>query len=105
MATTSTETQHDADVHDHGDGIYIRIAVVLAVLTAMEVSTYTHEDTWGSFAIPAILAMMVIKFALVAWFFMHLKDDSKLLATVFSFGLGLAVAVYVMTLMASQFFA
>jgi cytochrome c oxidase subunit 4 len=96
---------HGADAsHDHGDGIYIRVAVILGVLTAMEVTTYTHESTWGDLAIPAILIMMTIKFVLVVMFFMHLKDDPKLLATVFSFGLGLAVAVYLMTLMASQHF-
>jgi len=109
MASTSTDapahTDAEHDEHAHGDGIYIKVAVILGVLTAMEVTTYTHDDLWGDFAVPAILMLMTIKFTLVVLFFMHLKDDPKILATIFTFGLGLAIAVYAMTLMAFQFFA
>ncbi|MGK2855503.1 MAG: cytochrome C oxidase subunit IV family protein [Microbacteriaceae bacterium] len=77
--------------------------------TGAATETTRRADTHGSadadLAVPAILIMMTIKFVLVVMFFMHLKDDPKLLATVFSFGIGLAVAVYIMTLRASQFFA
>lgn len=99
------EADHDATgQHGHGDGIYVRVAVFLAALTAMEVTTYTNDDLWGDFATPAILALMAIKFVLVVAFFMHLKDDSKLLTAVFSGGMVLALAVYLMTLTASNFF-
>ena len=102
---TGSELHGDAEEHGHSDMLYIKVAVVLGLLTTMEVTTYTHEDAWGDLATPAILVMMAIKFVLVALFFMHLKDDNKLLGAIFGFGLGLASVVYLMTLMASQFFA
>ena len=78
-----SESEQGGDAQEHGDGIYVVVALVLAALTAMEVSTYTHDSTWGSLAVPAILIIMTIKFVLVVLFFMHLKDDPKLLATFF----------------------
>jgi len=85
--------------------IYWIIALVLGTITAIEVSTYTNEDTWGSLAMPALLVMMAVKFFVVTWFFMHLKDDSRLLTGVFYFCLVLAAAVYVAFLASSHFFA
>ena len=43
--------------------------------------------------------MMSVKFFVVTWFFMHLKNDSKLLTSVFYFGVALAAAVYVVFLL------
>lgn len=108
MAATDTDVaEHGTGEHDehaHGDMLYIKVAIFLALLTAAEVTTYTHEDEWGDFAIPAIFVMMTIKFVMVVLFFMHLKDDPKILATIFSFGMGLAAVVYAMTLLASNLF-
>lgn len=84
---------------------YWVIALILGVITAVEVSTYTHEDTWGSLAMPALLVMMAAKFFIVTWWFMHLKNDTKLLTGVFYFCLVLAAAVYVAFLASSHFFA
>ena len=41
---------------------------------------------------------MVIKFVLIASFFMHLRFDSRLLTRVFYFGLAIALAVYTVAL-------
>ncbi|MEL7210762.1 MAG: cytochrome C oxidase subunit IV family protein [Actinomycetota bacterium] len=48
--------------------------------------------------------MMVVKFILVAMFFMHLRFDHKLFSWVFVAGLVLAAAVYAATLLAFEFF-
>jgi hypothetical protein len=48
--------------------------------------------------------MMVAKFAIVAGYFMHLKFDSPMFTKFFVAGLVLAVAVYMATLTAFQYF-
>ena len=40
------------------------------------------------------MPMMIVKFAMVAWFFMHLKQDSRSSARLFVTGIVLAVVVY-----------
>jgi cytochrome c oxidase subunit 4 len=97
---TSATIDHDIvdhDDHDHPtDGFFWKIGAILALLTAAEVSTIWWVD-WG---IPGrlthitLLAMMSVKFVMVAMYFMHLKYDQKLLRTVFFFGLILAGLVY-----------
>jgi len=59
---------------------------------------------FGPFQTPALLIMMVVKFAMVAMFFMHLKFDNKLFSWVFVAGLILALVVYVAMLLAFEFF-
>lgn len=87
---------------------YWLVALVLAVITAIEVSTYTNPDIWGEAAVPSLLFMMVLKFFAVTWFFMHLKGDwargHRMLTYLFYFGLALAAAVYIATLAAFRFF-
>ena len=48
--------------------------------------------------------MMMIKFAVVALYFMHLKFDAKILRNVFAAGFVLAVGVYIATLGSMVFF-
>ena len=106
--TVPTEATVDApadddDAHHHpGDLLYIQIAIILAVITAVEVLTYFVD--FGSFQTPALLIMMAVKFVMVAMFFMHLKFDNKLFSWVFIAGLVLAVGVYVAMLAAFEFF-
>ena len=59
--TTEHATEHDhADAHDHAmtDAKYIRIALILAAITALEVSTYYVD--FGPLFLPSLLIMMVI---------------------------------------------
>jgi caa(3)-type oxidase subunit IV len=96
-------------VADHGPAhpswqTYTKIAVTLFVLTALEVAAYevVHRHAPAGFAtilepvfVEALLIMSAAKFALVAMFYMHLKTDGKLLASIFSFSLLLAAVVVV----------
>ena len=100
---------HDATAH-HGlsDRGYIRVAVTLAVITAVEVA-WSYLPWWdgatGGRAVLAtggLLAMMAFKFAMVASNFMHLKFDDKILTRVFYAGLFLAVGVYLAALTTFQ---
>lgn len=95
----------DAPAHEHSHptpGTYAKIGLVLFVLTALEVGLY--EVTYGAsagpfgravepFFIPILLLLSAVKFALVAMFYMHLKNDSKLFSGVFVFPLIIATVV------------
>jgi cytochrome c oxidase subunit 4 len=100
---------HPGEQHSHGptDGQYFMIFWVLVALTALEVSTYWWEDWFGEaahkVAVPLLIILMVVKFFLVALYFMHLKFDSKLLKRTFYFGMLLAIIVYVIALSAMNF--
>jgi len=88
---------------DHpSTGMYIKIGVVLFVLTALEVGLY--EFTYGSrastggaalqpFFVPLLLLLSAAKFALVAMFYMHLKQDHRLFTGVFVFPLIIATVI------------
>ena len=103
---TGDYDDHDpvAELHKHHtDMFYVRIAVVLAILTALETSTYWVD--FGPLFLPALLTMMAIKFVMVVLFFMHLRFDSKWFNMVFWVGIGLALIVYTVALSTFHFFA
>ncbi|MDZ7734418.1 MAG: cytochrome C oxidase subunit IV family protein [Acidimicrobiia bacterium] len=89
------------------------IALFLAVITLLEVSTYWPlEEAWTDgfglgvdILVPTLLLLMVVKFWTVTWFFMHLRFDSRFLTMVFYFGLALAAAVYIATLATFEFWS
>jgi cytochrome c oxidase subunit IV len=84
-----------ADGHvEHSDFLYIKVAIFLAVMTAVEV--------WLSYAgLPSpwttvfLIALMILKFWTVVSFFMHLRWDHRLFSYLFYAGLFLSIAVYV----------
>jgi len=84
----------DTAEHEHpSDKQYVGIAAVLAVVTAVEVAlSYVHL---GNANAPLLLIGMVVKFFLVASFFMHLKFDSKVLRRLMISGLVLALFCYI----------
>ena len=81
------------------DRLYVKIAIVLAVLTALEVGVHSFPDLFGGSGSPGYIAALLItmfaKFWAVGYFFMHLKWDNKLLSRVFYVGFILAILVYV----------
>ena len=84
------------DPHGHPSARrYVEIAVILAVITAIEVGTYYVQHQLGGLMVPILLVLSVAKFALVAMYFMHLKFDSKLLGWLFVAGIFLAAAVFI----------
>jgi cytochrome c oxidase subunit IV len=102
MSTPSTKDQSTGPVvevlpaeggghHDHpGEAKYIKIALILAVITAVEVAFSYWEAVEGILA-PSLIAMSVVKFAIVVLYFMHLKFDSRLFRRLFVAGLALAI--------------
>ncbi|HEU5168925.1 MAG TPA: cytochrome C oxidase subunit IV family protein [Gemmatimonadales bacterium] len=101
---------HPTTAHEHAHptpGTYAKVGLVLFVLTALEVALY--EITYGGSAgaagdltaifVPLLLTLSGAKFALVAMFYMHLKQDSRLFTGVFVFPLIIA-AIIIFSLLA-----
>ena len=76
---------------------YVRIALVLAVITAMEVAIYYIESARG-ILVPALIFFSTLKFALVVLNFMHLRFDSRIFRRLFTTGLALAFGVFTIVL-------
>jgi cytochrome c oxidase subunit IV len=99
-----SEEHHAHDEHVPSDGYFIKIAIILAIVTALETSTYWWPDSMDRYATVALLIMMAIKFFMIVSVFMHLKFDSKIFSFMFYTGLGLAIFVYMVFLFTFQFF-
>jgi cytochrome c oxidase subunit IV len=76
---------------------YVTIAIVLAVITAVEVAVY-YITAVKDLLIPMLLLMSVIKFLLVALWFMHLRFDSRVFRRFFLIGVVLALLVFAVVL-------
>ena len=115
-AATTTEHEHRNEAHDPGheehpsDLKYVKVALFLGALTALEVATYFWEDLFSSkpsttALVVTLIPMMIIKFGTVIFYFMHLKYDNPLFKRVFLFGLVLAIAVFTIALFAFEFYS
>lgn len=79
--------------HDHPTPkLYWQVAGALAVLTALETSTYFIE--FGPLFAPLLIVLMIIKFVVIVGFFMHLKFDTTLYRKFIWTGIILALGCY-----------
>lgn len=93
-SAVAIEPEAAAEAHAHpGPAQYVRVAVLLAVITALEVAVY-YVDIKGKTLVAILVGLATVKFALVAAYFMHLKFDAHLLRRVFVTGIVLACGVY-----------
>jgi cytochrome c oxidase subunit IV len=110
MDAHTTSVAHEEHSHPRA-AVYAKVGLVLFVLTALEVGLY--EITYGEhagasasaiqpFFVPLLLLLSAFKFALVAMFYMHLKQDSRLFSGIFVFPLTIAAVIIIglMVLMA-----
>jgi caa(3)-type oxidase subunit IV len=89
---------HHAPEHTHPSPVkYVGIAILLAVITALEVGLY-YISMPEALLVIFLLILATLKFSLVAAFFMHLKFDSPMLRRVFVAGIILAAVVYTVAL-------
>ena len=100
MAQLAHEVDHHDDDHGHPSELkYVKIALLLAAITIVEVAIYYVEWFHDSGAlVPTLIVLSAVKFYTVVAYFMHLKFDHKLLTFWMSFGLFLG-ALIVITLM------
>jgi cytochrome c oxidase subunit 4 len=85
------EPQHE--VAHASDQTYVRVAIILAVITLVEVIIYYLPAVRGVL-VPALLVLSIAKFLMVVGFFMHLKYDSRLFRFMFGSGLVITLGVY-----------
>lgn len=74
-----------SDEHHPNWSTYWKVALILTIITAVEVSAYyipAWETSWVY--VPSMLAMSAVKFYIVAAYYMHLRYDHKLFRTLFS---------------------
>jgi cytochrome c oxidase subunit IV len=92
------EPQEELELEHHpGPAQYVKIAVILAVLTGLEVAI-AYIDALSGVLVPLLGALAIAKFAMVVGYFMHLKFDSKLFRYLFVTGLGFALTVFFIVL-------
>jgi len=111
MSTATAGQDHDEQTEGHGvhssghehpaDIFYVKIALTLGLLTALEVSTYFWN--FGKVFLPLLLVLMSIKFVLVVLFFMHARFDAKIFGRLFWTGVLLAIVVYIAVLTTFHF--
>ena len=89
---------HHAPEHHHpSPAKYVGIAILLGLITALEVGLY-YINMPQALLVVFLMFLAFLKFTLVAAFFMHLKFDSPMLRRVFILGIILAGVVYTVAL-------
>ena len=82
-----------SEEHAHpGPKTYIKIAVILTAITAVEVLVF-YVDSLKSYLVPILAVLSAIKFYLVAAYYMHLKFDSKIFTRLLVGGIVLAFGI------------
>ena len=78
---------------------YVMIAAILVVATAAEVGLYYLEgDVPDGLIIAFLLMFAVIKFVLVASWYMHLRTDKPIFRRFFVLGIVAAISLYLIVL-------
>ena len=77
---------------------YVRIGIVLAVLTAIEV-WLSYSGMRGGLLIALLLSASFVKFLLVVLWFMHLRFDDPRYSRFFVLGIAGAITLYLIVLM------
>ena len=107
---TAQDTESEAVVHEPelavhpGPAEYVKVAIILSVATAIEVGLYYITALPSGLYIALLMFFMIMKFALVVLWFMHLRFDSPLFRRLFVLGIGLALAVYGIVLLTFRVF-
>ena len=81
----SDDHGHEPQPTEHGHPgarEYLGIAVVLTVITAIEVAVY-YVPAMKPILVPTLLTLSAVKFGMVAMWYMHLKFDHKLFSWLF----------------------
>jgi cytochrome c oxidase subunit 4 len=102
MTAVETHAEHSDMNADHGehhehpsDLKYIKVALVLGVLTAIEVALSYVEVGGEKPTVALLLILAAVKFFIVVMYFMHLKFDHPWFRRLFVAGLALAAFCYI----------
>jgi cytochrome c oxidase subunit 4 len=96
---TAEQQQHEAHPTP---AQYWKIAALLGVITAIEVSLYyiDRELSLEIFNAVALIGLSTLKFIIVVGWFMHLRFEKPMLTRFFTAGFVLATALYLVLLSA-----
>jgi cytochrome c oxidase subunit 4 len=72
---------------------YVGVAIVLGILTAIEVAI-SYIDSLRSILVWVLLVLALVKFELVAAWFMHLRFDNAIFRRLFITGIVTALVVF-----------
>ncbi len=88
------------EAHPHTSPLqYVIVAVILCVITALEIGvSYTEGEIPDALIVVLLLGMAVLKFAIVAAWFMHLKTDLPIFRRFFVIGIVAAIILYLIVL-------
>lgn len=89
-----TVASHPKERPHPGAKQYVGIAVVLTVLTAIEVAVF-YIPAMHPVLVPTLLSLSATKFGLVTSFYMHLKFDSRVFSWLFYVPMLIAALVIV----------
>ncbi|SRR6266508_1998589 len=106
MAAEERQETRPPGVHAAGHPTpkeYVRIGVILGVLTGLEISA-SYSGVSGLIMIPTLFVLALVKFALVVLWFMHLKFDDRRYARFFVTGLSGAAILYLVVLITLRVF-
>lgn len=78
-------TDHKAQPHHPSWQEYVKIGVILFIITAVEVGI-VYVEALEPVLLALLLILGVAKFVLVVAYFMHLKQDHKFFAWMFTIG-------------------
>jgi cytochrome c oxidase subunit 4 len=78
---------------------YVIVAVILCVVTALEIGvSYTEGEIPDALIVVLLLGMAILKFVIVAAWFMHLRTDLPIFRRFFVLGIVAAILLYLIVL-------
>lgn len=92
-ASHGAAAAHSSDHAHPGPKQYVMIALILSVITAIEVWVY-YIPALLPYIFPILLVLSLVKFVMVVGWFMHLRFDHSSFTWYFVGGLGLAIATF-----------
>src|SRR5215472_18596299 len=85
---------HAAEEHHPQAPTYIVVAIILTILTAFEIGVF-YAPFLQAILVPLLIILSILKFILVAAFYMHLHFDSRVFSALFLFPLTLAALIVI----------
>jgi cytochrome c oxidase subunit IV len=85
---------HPVEEHHPQAPTYIIVAIILTILTAFEIGVF-YAPFLQVILVPLLIVLAILKFILVAAFYMHLHFDSRVFSGLFLFPLTLAALIVV----------
>ncbi len=91
-------TPHGEQLEHPAPATYLKVAAILTVITAIEVSIY-YIPAMRGVLVPLLLIFSTIKFGIVAGWYMHLRFDPIVYARLFFGPLAIAAVITIVLML------